>query len=402
MPELDHPLRIGLLTHSVNPRGGVVHTLELARSLHEAGHAVTVMAPAARGQAFFRAPPCRVELAPVHGTPRDTVEMVRSRIAAFVRLLEGLLARDHFDVLHTHDSIGGNALAHLRGAGRIEAFVRTVHHLDSFDAPELVRWQQTAFERASQVLCVSPMWREHLAREYGIVAEQVDNGVDTRRFSPRARPEDALLAQRLGIRSGAPLVVAVGGVEERKNSVRLLCALALLRTLHPQAQLVIAGGASLLDHEAYGRIFQAQMRCLGFDEESPCRPVRIIGTLADEDMPSLYRLADVVAMPSLREGFGLVVLEALASGTPVVASRIAPFVDHLAEEDVSWADPHDATSIAWALADALAQFDPQRVDRSATLLAKRFSWDASAERHVALYRTGLRARAEHRAQMLPA
>ncbi|MFS2055508.1 glycosyltransferase, partial [Variovorax sp. CT11-76] len=114
------------------------------------------------------------------------------------------------------------------------------------------------------------------------------------------------------------------------------------------------------------------------------------GPLADEDMPALYRLADVVAMPSLREGFGLVVLEGLASGRPVVASRIAPFTDYLAPEDVSWADPLDAGSIAQALAEALARRDDARIARSAARLARHFSWAESAQRHVALYREGLR------------
>jgi glycosyltransferase-like protein len=389
MPEFDRPLRIGLLTHSVNPRGGVVHTLELARALHEAGHAVTVMAPAAPGQAFFRTPSCRAELVPVQGTPSDTVAMVRSRIEAFVRHLDGLLAHERFDVLHTHDSIGGNALAQLQDAGRIDGFVRTVHHLDSFEEPQLLRWQQTAFERASLVLCVSRLWREHLAREHDIEAAEVGNGVDTARFSPARQAGDAALARRLGISADAPVVLAVGGIEERKNSLRLLNAFALLRAIHPRAQLVIAGGASLLDHTAYAQAFRTQMQCLGF-QEGPLQPVRLTGPLADEDMPALYRLAGVVAMPSLREGFGLVVLEGLASGAPVLASRIAPFTDYLADEDVSWADPADAASIAQALAQALAERNPARIARSAGRLAQRFSWAASAERHVALYRAGLK------------
>jgi len=385
----DRPLRIALLTHSVNPRGGVVHAIELATALHETGHAVTILAPAAPGQRLFRTPPCAVELVPVHGTPRDTVELVRSRIAAFVQHLRRLLRHRHFDVLHTHDSIGGNALAQLRDAGDIAAFVRTVHHLDTFDVPQLTQWQHTAFARASQVLCVSRLWCEHLAREHGIAAHEVPNGVDTARFSPHAQPNDAALARRLGIRPGAPVVLALGGVEERKNTARLLAAFALLRATHPQAQLIIAGGASLLDHSAYARAFRAQMQALGFDEHA-LQPVRLIGPLPDEDVPSLYRLADVVAMPSLREGFGLVVLEGLASGAPVVASRIAPFTEYLVEDDVSWADPADAGSIASALRHALSARDPQRIARSAARLAQRFSWQASAARHVALYRTALK------------
>ncbi|MFV0675676.1 MSMEG_0565 family glycosyltransferase [Variovorax sp. tm] len=384
----DRPLRIALLTHSVNPRGGVVHTLELAAALHEAGHAVTVLAPAAPGQRLFRQPPCAVELVPVQTTPRDTVEMVRSRIEAFVQHLRGMLARERFDVLHTHDSIGGNALARLCDAGDIDGFVRTVHHLDSFDVPQLTQWQHTAFARASQVLCVSRLWREHLASEYGIAAQEVPNGVDTARFSPQARSSDAALAQRLGIRRGAPVVLALGGVEERKNTARLLSAFALLRVSDPQAQLVVAGGASLLDHTAYALRFRALMQELGFDDD-PAQPVRLTGPLPDEDIPSLYRLADVVAMPSLREGFGLVVLEALASGVPVVASRIAPFTEYLAEDDVSWADPSDAGAIAAALRHALSTRDAQRIARSASRLSGRFSSQASAERHAALYRAAI-------------
>ncbi|KIQ31216.1 glycosyl transferase family 1 [Variovorax paradoxus] len=389
MSEFDRPLRIGLLTHSVNPRGGVVHTLELATALHAAGHAVTVMAPAAAGQAMFRTPPCRVELALVNDKPRDTVGMVRSRIGAFVGHLHALLQRETFDVLHTQDSIGGNALAQLQDEGRIGGFVRTVHHLDTFDDPQLTRWQQNAFERASLVLSASRLWCDHLRSDYGIEAHEIDNGVDTQRFSPVAQAGDAAVGQRLGIATGAPVVLAIGGVEERKNTARLLAGFALLRARHPRAQLVIAGGASLLDHAAYTEAFRAQMQALGFDE-GPWQPLRVTGPLPDADIAALYRLADVVAMPSLREGFGLVVLEGLASGVPVVASRIAPFTEHLAETDVSWADPQDPASIAGALDHAIATRDAQRIAASSARLSQRFSWAASAARHVALYRAHLK------------
>ena len=294
-------------------------------------------------------------------------------------------------MLHTHDSIGGNALARLQDMGRIEGFVRTVHHLDDFADAQLAHWQQQAFVRARQVFCVSRLWCEHLARQHGIAAQEVANGIDTARFSPRMQAGDAALARRLGIRTGAPVVLAVGGVEERKNTLRLLEAFALLRQRPGQAdaQLVIAGGASLLDHSAAMQAFAGALARLGL-AEGPDRAVRLTGPLADEDMPALYRLADVVAMPSLREGFGLVVLEGLASGRPVVASRIAPFTDYLAPEDVSWADPLDAGSIAQALAEALARRDDARIARSAARLARHFSWAESAQRHLALYREGLR------------
>jgi glycosyltransferase involved in cell wall biosynthesis len=167
----------------------------------------------------------------------------------------------------------------------------------------------------------------------------------------------------------------------------------------PTAQLVVAGGASLLDHARYHRAFATTAQASGL-AVGPGQPVVLTGPLPDVDIPSLYRLADVVAMPSLNEGFGLVVLEALASGVPVVVSRIAPFTEHLEEREVHWADPMDAGSIGDALCAAMGQRDPARIAASAARLCARFSWAASAARHVQLYREGLRDAAAARADAL--
>ena len=382
------PLRIGLLTHSTNPRGGVVHTVELAHALHDAGHDVTVMAPAAPGQQFFRPMRCRTELILAEPAPRDTVAMVGSRIQAIGAHLGRLLRDQSFDVLHTHDPIGGNALANLAAQGVIDGFTRTVHHLEVFAQPQLMDWQDRGFRAASQVFCVSAKWRDTLARTHGIAAHEVPNGVDSARFSGVAQPSDAALAQRLGIRPGAPVVLAVGGVEERKNTLRLLDAFALLRRRWPSAQLVVAGGASLLDHARYREAFDAAAVRHGIGV-GPLQPLVVTGPLADADMPGLYRLADAVAMPSLNEGFGLVVLEALASGVPVAVSRIAPFTDYLRNDDCSWADPLDVESISDALHRAIVGRSPARIAQTAARLGARFSWAASAARHSLLYRQHL-------------
>ncbi|MDP9898361.1 MSMEG_0565 family glycosyltransferase [Variovorax ginsengisoli] len=382
------PLKIGLLTHSVNPRGGVVHTLELAHALHDAGHDVTVMAPASAGQQFFRPVRCATRLIPVGPTPRDMVEMVGTRIDAFTTSLTELLQATRFDLLHTHDPIGGNALANLQERGLIDGFVRTVHHLEVFADVQLMRWQARGFRAARQVFCVSRLWQHLLATKHGVRAAEVRNGLQRGRFSPERQPGDALLVQRLGVRTGAPVVLALGGVEERKNTLRLLQAFVLLRASHPDTQLVIAGGASLLDHAQYGRDFAA----LAQASDLPIGPggaIVLTGALPDDDIPALYRLADVVAMPSLNEGFGLVTLEALASGVPIVVSRIAPFTEYLRDADCHWADPLKSASIAQALQAALASRSPARIAASAARLGETFSWTASADRHVQLYREGL-------------
>lgn len=393
MPE---PLRIALLTHSVHPRGGVVHTLELANALHDAGHWVTVMAPALPGQSMFRPVRGELQLVPVQPTASDDlVGMVASRIDAYQRHLEPLLKRRRFDVLHAQDPIGANALAALQQRGLIAGFVRTVHHLDTFSDPQLMAWQQRGFESAQQVLCVSQLWCDVLAQAHGIDAAQVHNGVDCSRYTRQADASDACVASRYGLRGGArakaPVFLSVGGIEERKNTVRLLDAFVALRAELPQAQWVIAGGSSLLNHDACVAEFKDKLAASGLGIGTgigPGQAIVLTGPIADADMPALYRAADVLVMPSLREGFGLVVLEALACGTPAVVSAIAPFTEHLSDADCCWADPLDPRSIARAMRSALA---PERAAALAELtpeVCRRYSWPASAAQHVALYRAG--------------
>lgn len=386
------PLKIALLTHSVLPRGGVVHTLELAHALHRAGHAVTVFAPALPGQTMFRPLPCRLQLVPVALAPGGMVDMVASRIEAFKAHLAPLLQAEQFDIFHAQDPLGANALADLQAQGLVNGFIRTVHHLDQFDDARLAAWQQRGFLAAQQVLCVSQLWCDLLRREHGVDAALVHNGVDCSRYTPHPNATDAALTARWGLRGGpngqpAPLLLAVGGVEERKNTLRILQAFVLLRTQHPRAQLVLADGSSLLDHSGYAREFQALAASHGL-QAGPGRDLVLTGALPDADMPALFRRADALAMPSLREGFGLVVLEALASGTPVVVSRQAPFTEYLADADCCWADPMSAPSIAQAMQAALApHWKPSLVRTPAVCL--RFGWAASAARHADLYRAHL-------------
>ena len=394
-------LRIGLLTHSVNPRGGVVHTLELADALHAAGHDVTVMAPALPGQALFRTPRCAVELVPVAPAPADLASMVASRRDAYIDHLAPQVASRSYDVLHAQDGIGGNALATLQERGLIDGFVRTVHHLDTFDDARVMAWQQRAFLHARQVLCVSQTWCDVLRREHGVAAALVHNGVDLQRYGRQPGAADARVARRYGLRAGAargaPVFLAVGGIEERKNTVRVLQAFAALRTRQPQAQLVIAGGASLLDHDRYAREFTEALAASGL-RVGPRADVVITGTVADDEMPALFRAADVLVMASLREGFGLVVLEALACGTPVVVSRQAPFTEYLPADEqhgeACWADPLNPLSIADAMARACEPERAEALARAVPEVCRRYSWTASAARHVALYRA-MRALAGH-------
>ncbi len=372
-------LRIAILAHSTNPRGGVVHALELADALVGLGHQCAVHAPDPRGKGFFRHTNCETVSVAARPVGLDVRELVQTRAADYVAHFSEP-ARRRFDVFHAQDGISANALATLKERGLIAGFVRTVHHIDVFDDAVVAAMQRRSILAGDQHLVVSAKWRQKLAADYGLEATIVGNGVDRRRYHPRRDGSETALRERLGLGSG-PVILAVGGVEERKNTLRLVQAFSRLSSTNSGAQLVIAGGASLLDHDSYQRRYalaKAELRL-------PPAAVVETGPLPDADMPALYRLADVLAFPSLKEGFGLVVLEAMASGVPVVTSRIAPFTEYLSSRDVEWCDPFDVGSIRDAIERAL--WPPHRaelVERGAEV-AQRHDWGRVAHAHLPVY-----------------
>jgi glycosyltransferase-like protein len=371
--------RIAILAHSTNPRGGVVHAIELADALTRLGHEAVVHAPDASGKGFFRAPLSPAVAVMASPAGKDVAEMVRVRIADYLRHFE---APEHraFDVFHAQDGISGNALATLKQRGLIRRFARTVHHVDHFADPRIAEWQARSIVEADELFTVSALWQQHLVSAFGRDATIIGNGVDTTRFSGGAPPLDEEVRTRYGL-NGSHIFLAVGGIEERKNTIRILEAFAQVLNIHRDAQLVIAGGASLLDHTSYRRQFDTLRAASGVLD----RAVICLGPIADAEMPSLYRIADALVFPSVKEGFGLVVLEAMASGTPVVTSRIAPFTEYLHENDVVWCDPHNAGSIANAMAIVLTQPLRSRLSQRGSLVARQYDWSNTARAHLPAY-----------------
>jgi glycosyltransferase-like protein len=372
--------RIAILAHSTNPRGGVVHSLELGDALTRLGHEVTVFAPDPTGKGFFRDTVCKTVCVPASPAGKNVREMVEIRVADYLRYFSQPDNR-RFDVWHAQDGISGNALATLKERGQIPAFARTVHHVDSFDDETLSALQLRAIRTADRRLVVSRLWRDFLTREFALDADLVGNGVDTQRFSSAPDTTDRLLRARLRLPVDVPVFLAVGGVEERKNTIRLLQAFLMLLPQRPTCRLVIAGGASLLDHDAYQARFAEVMAQSGAAADA----VIITGPLPQELMPALYRAASTLVFPSTREGFGLVVLEAMASGVPVVTSRIAPFTEYLGDDDVEWCDPFDVASITNAMVRSLDSGRPEGLIAHGRAVAMRHSWESTARAHLAVY-----------------
>jgi glycosyltransferase involved in cell wall biosynthesis len=170
-----------------------------------------------------------------------------------------------------------------------------------------------------------------------------------------------------------PFILAVSTLQPRKNYVRLLQAFA--RLTDPDLRLVFAGGKGWLFTEIF-----ATVRDLQLSER-----VVFAGFVADDDLPALYSAARALAYPSLYEGFGLPMLEAMACGTPVVAST-ASSLPEVAGDAALLVDPFDVDALAHAL--DLAHSDTRiraRLIRLGRFRATRFRWDDSARQLLQLY-----------------
>jgi len=189
-----------------------------------------------------------------------------------------------------------------------------------------------------------------------------------------------------------PAILAIGGIEPRKGSRTQLEAFARARaSIGPRALLAIAGGETLFDYADYRAAWEddAARHALRV-HRGPGPPadadVAVLGPVAEEDMPALYRAADVFAFPSEREGFGLVVLEAQAAGLPVVASDLPVLREFLTPGgDCLMVPAGDPGALAGAL---VAAADPRlggRLAAAGRRTAARFTWGAAAAAHEAVY-----------------
>jgi glycosyltransferase-like protein len=360
MPASD-ALGIALFTYSTQPRGGVAHTLALGEALQRAGHDVCVYAIDRPGARFSREPTCDWKIVAAERRVEQLYDLVNRRSDALVAALRDEPRR--YDVYHAHDAISSDALRRLQADGVIPGYVRTVHHLTTDSDPRLAAVSRAAIEKAGRVFVVSEKWRTELRQQFGIAAPVVGNGVDRARFFAPREPVRA---------TARPQFVTIGGIEERKNTIALIEAFAIVKARIPGAHLTIAGGASVLDHTAYRRAFETCVAELGLRWGGDFEITR---SISDAAILALFHAADAFVFPSLVEGFGLVVLEAMACGTPVVVSNIAPFTDYLTAEDALLVDPRNPLAIAAAMLESLDPVVAARLRARGPSVAAQHCWD---------------------------
>jgi glycosyltransferase involved in cell wall biosynthesis len=232
-------------------------------------------------------------------------------------------------------------------------------------------------QRARRVLAISHSTAQDVVTSLGIPAERVDvaaPGYDTQRFRPLPADEISAFRQRQGL--PARFWLFIGTLEPRKNLVTLLEAYARLPQRLP---LVLGGGKGW----QYAPIFETIERYQLADD------VRWVGYIPAEDLALWYNSAEVFVFPSVFEGFGLPVLEAMACGTPVIVSDASSLPE--AAGAAGYLVPPHAID-AWAAALDMARTDAQwRAAASARGLqeAQRYSWQSTARQTFRSYTCAL-------------
>jgi len=256
--------------------------------------------------------------------------------------------------------------------------VVTVHDLAFLAYPEafhaakrryLTAMTRLSVRRARHIIAVSAHTRDDLVHHFGVRPERITvipNAADER-YRPADSPEGIT---RFKAANNLPdrFVLFVGTLEPRKNLRRLIEAFALLSGDDPDVKLVIVGASGWLTSDLAPLV---QTRGLS-------NHIIFAGYVPDDDLPRWYQAATVFCYPSLYEGFGLPVLEAMGCGTPVVTSRTSS-LPKVAGDAALLVDPPDVRGLANALQSVLAD-DARRRAMSEAGIARShaYSWERTA------------------------
>lgn len=271
---------------------------------------------------------------------------------------------------------------------RTRRLVVTVHdlafRLHPETAPQSTRWWLARIDRtlhqASRVIAVSEATKRDLLELYGMNAERITvipHGVDEQVFRPPPPGEIERVRRRFGITG--PYLLSLGGIEPRKNLPNLVRAFARLPG-PDRLVLVLAGGSVEWNPEGRDALEEA----LNDVPQDIAERVVLLGYVEEQDKVALLGGADALVYPSLYEGFGLPVLEAMACGTPVVTSDLSALPE-VAGDAALLVDPSDPSAIASAVERVRDDPDLRReLRRKGMSRAAGYTWQETARRTAAV------------------
>lgn len=413
MPQ-DGPLRIAMLSMHTCPlamlggkkTGGMnVYVRDLSRALGHLGFLVDVytrsqddcvpmvnhdLGPGARVIHIAAGPQAPIPLAEVE----DYVDEFAAGVAAFATE-EGL----RYDIIHSHYWLSGLAAEQLRerwgGVPVIQMF-HTLGHMKNRVATEpgerasdaRIEGESHVIRAVDRIIAATPAEKAQLNWLYGADMSKViviPPGVDLERFTPIPKDE---AKRHVGIPCGDKNIMFAGRIEPLKGIDTLLRAMALIKERYPAVMentcVAIIGGDPWADSpDAEMSRLQSLREELGIDNI-----VVFLGAKDQEVLPNYYAAAEMVVMPSHYESFGMVALEAMAMGRPVIASEVGGLAFLVQDGVTGYHVPsRDPEALAERIYELLSN-DACREDmgRAARRYAEGYDWPIIAGRMIEIYR----------------
>ncbi len=237
-------------------------------------------------------------------------------------------------------------------------------------------WLPLALPKLDKILTVSHHTKNDLGKIFDIPMEKIAviHLAASEHFRPLAEDEIKLALAHVGL--SQPYILYLGSIEPRKNPIRLLEAYAELRRWSTRWDLVVVGTHN----------FWKSSPVRKKTEKLNLKPyVHFIGNVSEADLPGIYNGADLFIYPSLYEGFGLPVLEAMACGTPVITSNTSSLPE-VAGEAALFVDPYKVEEIVTAMRQILDDADLARDLRKRGLeRVKEFTWAETVRQTISVY-----------------
>jgi len=367
-------MKIGLVSpYDFSVPGGVNnHICHLADNFRCLGHDVRILAPASRREAVDRDDLIVMGQRTI-GLPAGGSVAHITLSLMLGPLVKRVLASEGFDIIHLHEPFV--PLLPFQVLRRSKQLNVATFHAAKDQGREWYAYFQPAIShwwpRIQGKIAVSPAALRLIERYFADHYEIIPNGVDFQKFATPMPPFPQFKDGKLN-------VLFLGRLEKRKGLPYLLQAYAQAKARLPESRLIIVGpdGGMRAGAEAFVR-------------REGLTDVVFTGYVPEEDKPRYYRTADVFCAPNTgNESFGVILLEAMATGAPVIASNIEGFayvVGH--EQEGLLVPPRDASALADALVQLLGDADRRHeLGRRGQEKARQFSWDRVSQQVLDFYR----------------
>jgi glycogen(starch) synthase len=383
-------MKIGTLTWEFPPRvvGGIARHCEgLAKALVQQKHDVHLFT------LDFPGSPNYEEMDGVK-VYRTSTELGNPNFLTWVLLFNHFLSKRmadvtktvDFDVMHVHDWLAAFSgisfkhyikkpmvlTVHSTELGRAQG----LHSPDSFSINGIEWW---ATYEAERVIVCSQSMKTEICDHFNLPQSKVDvipNAIDASKYQTSA--DRGEVRQRYGVGYGEKLILCVGRLVPQKGIEYFIRAIPLIAKRFPEAKYIIVG-------EGWSRdILEVEARASGHADK-----IKFTGFASDKEVIDLMTSADVLVVPSIYEPFGIVALEGMATGVPVVASQVgglAEVIDH--DCTGLFVYPRSPESIAWGIGRILSDPDHAKwiTENAKEKLHKAYSWEAVAMKTVEVYR----------------